>query len=394
MPLADWPRPAFGPTAWRVHYIFADVFRKRAEEAAMPASVRGQVFAVRAAIFAALILVSAGIQANRLPAADAKSVPAHRIVVRFSNRMLSSLFDKRIDRQAPVRDVILGTPVSGVSRIVADPQWSLVPSADSGRFTVSFTGTIYSRTVGRQGPAIIYGHAITWFTASSQVVFEPGRGFHGSTPQISARTQCHTDGIGSTRGGLIGCIIRRRAGDEVSARHAEITAVSRQHATGRISAAFEKYMAERLTRLNRMMEIRDSLAELRPEPRPQTLVLSTTPDYLEIAEAGDHGDEPIVLPTWSAASDAEAPVEVWLHQSIAPQAIVDVLQRIFAKPKQNALVDLLAGLPADLGKEAARAIIAFATEDSFDLQSVGDWLVVEIRPPPANIARQPSVLRR
>jgi len=365
----------------------------------MPAKVRGQPLALRAASCLLLILASAALasaadQAIPLAAADAKRVPPHRIVVRFSSRVLSSLFNKRVDRRTAVREVILGTPISGVSRIVAEPQLSLAPSADGGRFRVSFTGTIYSRTVGRSGPAIIYSHALTNFTARNQVVFSPGRGFHGSTPEISVQTKCYTDGIRSTRGGLIGRIIRRRAWEEVNARQAKITAVSRQHAEGRISAAFEKYMAERLARLNRIMDIRDSLAELRPEPRSQTLVLSTTPEYIEIAEAGDNGDEPIVLPTWSAASDDEAPVEVWLHHSIAPPAIADVLQRIFDKPQQSALIELLAGLPANLGQEAARALIGFATEDSFDLERVGDWLVVEIRPPRANVARQPTILRR
>src|SRR5687767_2709750 len=52
-------------------------------------------------------------------AADKSSArPAHLIVLRLPITTLATQIDRQIDFQVPVRDVILGTPVRGVARLV------------------------------------------------------------------------------------------------------------------------------------------------------------------------------------------------------------------------------------------------------------------------------------
>src|SRR5262245_53424060 len=95
--------------------------------------------------------------------------PAHLIVLRLSQDTVSSQINRKIDRTVPVRDVILGTPVSGVARMVGEPVVKLQPSDNHARFNVVFTGTIYSKTVANGGPVLVYGHSITRFTACKEV---------------------------------------------------------------------------------------------------------------------------------------------------------------------------------------------------------------------------------
>ena len=77
----------------------------------------------------------------------------HAVAVRISDVLLTGLFNRTIDVQMPVTDVILGTPITGAARVTGKSHVELVPSTDEARFAVVFQGTVYSRTVGKSGPA-------------------------------------------------------------------------------------------------------------------------------------------------------------------------------------------------------------------------------------------------
>jgi len=311
--------------------------------------------------------------------------PAHLFVARISADVLSQQFNRRVDMTVPVRDVILGTPVSGVARIVGQPQVQLVPCSDEARFNMVFSGTVYSRTAGYPGPATVYGHSITWFTATKEVVFEPGKGFHALPSKIAATTRCYTDNIAPSRGGLIGRIIQRRAGEQVAAQQPQLTAIARQRAVRRIESSFEQETANRIAHLNESVDFQIQLASGRTREGCRKLMACTTPQYLQIADMIYEGNETAVqLPTRSPRAGAAAPIEVWVHNTVVPPIIAKELKSVFSTPDRSATVNVLALLPGILGKEAAAAITAFAAEQKVGLDNVGDWLVIDV-----NAARQP-----
>src|SRR5262245_21408389 len=174
--------------------------------------------------------------ADEPPAARAgEQVPAHRVVLRLSEGMLNSLWGNQwIDRQADVRDNILGTSIYGRARVVGASRVQLAESPDQARFQMLFQGTAYSRTTGYNGPAIIYSRAVTAFTATKQIVAEAGDGFRAWPSQVWARTQTFVEGIGSTRGGLVGRIVQRRAARSEAELHAEATEIARQKTARRV----------------------------------------------------------------------------------------------------------------------------------------------------------------
>jgi hypothetical protein len=304
--------------------------------------------------------------------------PAHLFVLRLPVTTVSSQIDRQIDFQTPVRDVILGTPVSGVARIVGRPQVKLEPSADCARFNVVFSGTVYSRTVGYGGPATIHGHSVTRFTATKEVVFEAGKGFSAGPPRLAATTQCFTDRIDSTRGGLIGRIVRRRAASEVASNRATVTAIARERAMRRIAAAFERHMDERLARLNQAVEFQIALAEVRTREGNRRLRALTTPTHLVLADVIHNSEGAIELPVMAASGAAKSPVEIWIHGSVVPPEVAIALETIFTNPDESAVVNALAMLPGTLGKKAASVITALASENKVGIENTGEWLLVQL----------------
>lgn len=305
--------------------------------------------------------------------------PAHFLVLRLSEDMLCSLVDKQIDVQTSVRDVVLGTPVSGIARVTGRPRVILEPSQDQARFRMTVSGTVHSRTVGHSGPATIHGHSVTTFTANAPILFEPGRGFSALAPQIQASTQVFTDRIVPTRPGLIGRIVERRAWDQVRSQQPQLTAIARQRATTRITAAFSRHLDERIARLNQAIEFRTTLASLRNQAdgTPQ-IVCCTTDKYLEIADTLGATRTTIDLPVYSAASAANAPIELWVHNRVLPEPLATSLKALLANPDQNGVVNTLTLLPGTMGKDAAAALSSFIADNQITVQSLEDWTVLEL----------------
>jgi hypothetical protein len=269
-----------------------------------------------------------------------------------------------------------------------------VPSNDAATFAVVFSGTLYSKTTGRKGPAVIDGHSVTHFTATKEIVFQPGSGFSSSPPRVEARSECFTDGIASTRGGLIGRVVQRRAAREIAEQQGQITAIARDRATRRIAAAFETKMGERLARLNRVVETRTAFIDEDRQAGNLRFASCTTPHAIFIAAQRGEESSAIPLSFITAMSQAASPIEVWIHSSLVPEKVAEAMKKAFSNPEQSAVVNALALLPGTAGKDAAAAIAVFASENHVSIERFGDWVVLDIHAqPPADFAASGSIRR-
>ncbi len=265
-------------------------------------------------------------------ATPAAGVPNHRIVVRLSDAMLNSSMAKGFARETEVRDVILGTSIYGRASIQAQPCVALQECPDQATFQIVIEGAAHSRSTGYNGPAIIYSRSVTTFRATRQVIFDPGRGFYALVPQVQARTQTFLDGIGSSRGGIVGRIVRRRASRQAAAQHELATEIARQKAERRIAMLFERHTEQRLARLNRIADLRGmAIAALRPAGSGEpNYACCTTPNYLQIATNFTAAEPSIALP--GAASAAAAPIEVWVHRSLLGDRLAAAINLLNARP--------------------------------------------------------------
>jgi len=352
--------------------------------------VRALLMAVSLALFSAPPLLLA----------DDTPPPSHRVVVRLSDALLNALMTKGFSREAEVRDVILGTQIYGKARIDARPCVQLADCPDQATFQVVIEGTAHSRSTGYNGPAIIYSRSVTTFTATKQVIFEPGRGFYALAPKVQARTQTFTDGIGTSRRGIVGRIIRRKAAQQAAARHDEAQEIARQKAERRIAIAFDRHMEQRLARLNRAAEFRSlAVAALRPagsgEPK---YACCSTPHYLQIATNFGDGGPAIELPVKGAASETAAPIEVWIHQSLVGERVGVALQLLNSRARANDFLLALSAAARVIERQSsgASALAAVASQWPVKVRQVGEWSVVEVEftTDDEQFARRTALLRR
>jgi hypothetical protein len=308
--------------------------------------------------------------------------PAHRIVLRISDKMLNALLSRqRVDRQADIRDNILGTAIDGTARIVGTPRVKLAESPDQAAFNIVFEGTAYSRTTGYNGPAIIHSRSVTTFTATKQIVFEPGKGFHGSVPRVAAHTETFLEGISSTRGGLMGWIIGRKAAKIEAQQHAEATEIARQKAALRIAAAFERNSAERLARMNWVTELRSvaTTALAGTDTLEPKFVCSTTAHYLQIATSFGEGSSPIELPDRTTAAGPGAPVEVWVHESLLGGGNTALLTEDGVRSQNGDLIKAISAAALVLGANSGSTaqLISVIREQPIRMHQVDAWHVID-----------------
>jgi len=333
--------------------------------------------------------------------ATAKSendLPAHRVVFRVSEDVLNSLLGNNdIDRQTNVRDVILGTTIYGTARVVGKPGIQLIEKPDQATFHLTFQGTAQSRTTGYNGPAIIYSRTVTTFSATKQVVFEPGQGFRALPAQVTAQTRVFLEGIGSQRGGLIGRIVRRRAGQIAEERRPLTTEIARQKAEQRIAFALDRGGEERLARLNGMAQFRSTLAALlMPVANGQPkYACCTTPYYVQIATNFGGGGSAIELPVATSA-DADGPaVEIWVHDSLGGERVANALDLLTAQFTARDVLTAISAAVQVIGEhqQPDSQFVSLVSAQPIRLQKTGPWRVIKLDIPteaPQIVAKPPA----
>jgi SLA1 homology domain 1, SHD1 len=322
--------------------------------------------------------VSSSAAADKAILATGESeLPAHRVVLRISDAMLCSLMgDKEINRQAEVRDVILGTSIYGKAWIIGKPGVELLDNPDQAAFFLILHGTAYSRTIGYNGPAIISSRSITSFTATKQIVFEPGKGAYALPCEVDAHTQIFIDGIGSTRRGVIGRIVRKSAAHTEAEQHGAATEIARQRAERRIAMAFDRDSGQRLARLNWLMTFRTMIAAALSTTGSGDLkyTCSTTPHYLQIATSFRQNDIEIELPVSATTGAPGAPIQLWVHKSLVGERIpIDARELVNTVSTSMQLV----GGPTELSSE----VRSLLNEQLIRHREAGDWRVIEFDMP-------------
>ena len=325
------------------------------------------------AVFAIHLSLLAGWAA--VNAADPQPEPTRQIVVRLSRDVFAPLVENEVDRTTDVTDVILGTSVRGRARTRGMPQLDLVPDQNRASFVVTLRGTNVSRTTGRNGPAIVYTRADTQFVATKRITFEAGKGFVAQPALIRAETRTTTEGVGATRRGFIGRIVRRRAWRRVNATRPQVDAIARQKAESRIRAAFDQSVAAKLARVNQSTDLRTAAAILLGGEMEPRFASTTTRQYLQIVAWSGEGPAPaFAAPKLSGPA---APVQLWVHQSIFGETTANALKLLEQAPALNSIAGkALAIVPAILKQFGSQQQPGLSP--TLDYQAAGDWVVMQV----------------
>jgi hypothetical protein len=323
----------------------------------------------------------------------------HRVVLRVSESMLNSMMDsKDVERAADVQEVILGTTVYGRAHTTGKPTINLIESPDRAVFEIKLNGVTVSQNTGYNGPAIIYSRSVTNFTATKLVAFEPGKGFYGAPAKVAARTQTTIQGIDSSRGGIIGRIVRRRAANIEAAQHAQVEQIASQRAQLRIQQAFEKRSNARLAKLNEVADVRSLAAATGHSTAiaDTKYVCCTTKNYFQIATGFSDTDSggPIKLPEQDPANSKNAPIEVWVHQSLVGEQIASGIDMLTQQVETSPLGLTVSSAARYLtNSESSDMIPAIIGKQPLHVCKVGEWRVAKLEMPPQDLAQVVQVLR-
>ncbi len=262
-------------------------------------------------------------------------MPPNVIYVRLSQPFLNRYVSRRIFKQGPVSDNILGTPISGTSNTTGTTRLVLVPDTQRARVDLHLTGTADAQTIGSHDPVWIYTSSRTEFSSRKQVSIEEGQ-IRQSPAQTQARCRSTTTNITTDLGPLLSRIVLRAAWQQVNDARAEADSIAASHTARRVDRELDQAVSDAAGRIHAAVAYLDQALEHRQVKRPRVLA-STTSDYLQLILLRDDADASdlaqFVPPPTEAGPHPD--IEVAVHSTVVYAAIKDGELRASLEPVLN-----------------------------------------------------------
>lgn len=319
-------------------------------------------------------------QAPHVVQAYLKRFSHPNLQVRIGADFIAAIASQEIDETAPVRDNILGTSIRGTGRTRGQMKVQPAAHSDGAAFDLVIDGVNLSKTVGTNGPAIIFATGQTELHGVKRITVN-NLGLHAGVTSAKAKTASEVNGVATTKCGLMDKLIKRIAwkriprdkarGDRIAASHAERQFAERvdSQANGQLLAANRTYLSK----------IRNPL--LRRGEFPKQLVLHTDKDALHVTAS--------LQTTNKLAADRPAPgidgrhaLDVQIHESTIVNLAAGLLggRTIRQEDVERQAIDLLGEVPPGLqDDEKGPWSITFAERNPVSLQFDDQTVVLTVR---------------
>lgn len=211
-----------------------------------------------------------------------ESVSRPNILIDVAADFLDAGMQQNVDRDAPVRDVILGTNISGMGHTLGEVRVKMVPDADRGVLELNFFGNTATRTLGLNGPVQIHSRGNVAFNGNARIILDE-RGPQLGTSEMCADSRSHTTGLCTTVRPLFDRLVRRIASKKIAKNQAQANWIASRHAEQQLIDKFNADIKKQLDDANRKYwkEIRGPMMAAGEFPR--SLRYSTTRDGLRIS---------------------------------------------------------------------------------------------------------------
>lgn len=297
------------------------------------------------------------------------------VVIRLSEQFLSLLISPEVNDVEPVDVVVLGTRATGTAWIDGTLHLDLKPNARGVGMNVCFDGTCFTRTVGRNGPAIIHSTSTTNFSAQKPLAVSVDRGITDNVASITASTAMPLPCIESALPRLRGRIVRRVAQRRAQQVRPQVIAIAQGNAESRIGRSFDGAVERLLAEYNEDLDIlRPAIQRLREENPDSSLLLATTEDHLLLAVGRADSQQGPELPESKFDS---SPIQVWLHRSVlgegnssAEEQLAQI--RLIRTELEQQLAERFRSRPSVI--DLVRSVPVF-------LGTAEDWVVIGLPPP-------------
>lgn len=286
---------------------------------------------------------------------DTTSAPAAVIYVRISRDYLAPRFERDVDRKKPLTDEVLGTQIRGTSHTRGQTRLTLLPSTDSVRAQIEFTGTCRSESRGTNGPAVLRLEADSTFRATKLLVLDES-GFTTLPAKADADTEQRATDIGTLRNGPFSPIVERVARRRIQETQAEADRIASEHTAERVATDLDNRLD---TAVDTLAERLLAAAGVKPselkslasngDGQPLKIRFRSSRDHIELALCGTDA-------TWSEFEqglptiDGNPHVAVRIHRSFVTHVAAN-------SHKSPAISRLLAnGMQAHLAKQTAALV--------------------------------------
>jgi SLA1 homology domain 1, SHD1 len=258
-------------------------------------------------------------------AADSRGerlVPATLVRARFSREYLEDYVDRTIREKKHVTDNILGTPIAGESETIGETRLVLQPSENRAVGEIEFVGTVHSRTVGHNGPAVLHYVSDSTVRARKPIFLDDsGLGFGPAT--TSAPTRLQTTAIESSiRRPLLGRIVERvaRRRDAEARRQAE--SITAQHTAATVTRDLDHQVNHSVGEIQSILRSKVPDLDMAHDDTPTLVRFRSTPDYVEMAMVRD-GATAKELSLLPPAIEGHPDIAVRVHRIVLNRAIAE-----------------------------------------------------------------------
>ncbi len=253
--------------------------------------------------------------------------------VRFSlsEELLRDLMPQLPTREVPLRTTMLGSRVTGVSRVSTDLRLRLIPSPSTWEMTLETIGDVSTRSVGRSGPAAIKTTSVNPFTAATPITIKPDDIFLGD-PSVNVGGRSRLRGINTTYDSwpLVGTLVQSIAETQYFEKASLADRIGRNRIRSQIGDEIDRSVTEKVDQATAKFSetILGPLNRLQLEPR--VIDMSSTSSRL-IARYRMAGDWQLAAMTPRPRALSDNLFSVQLHQS----AINNTLEQLV--PQDEAL---------------------------------------------------------
>ena len=309
------------------------------------------------------------LQEPELPNEPSTERPAYPLVLRIDHTAFDTLTAREINRRGRVDKVVLGTHAVGESLTQGAISVLLIPDRDEASFDLRFQGRTHTRTVGTNGPALIYSHTDTGFVCTRSISFDPSQGFVAGPSTIVADTKLVYDGFGSSGGGLgrrlISSVAERRSADSREQAR-QIAARDNEH---ELVSAFDNRVNIQLAAMNQKLNFVLYKNLFVGEGLAVQLAAQSSKNCIHIG-VGKEGS-PARLSAIPPRRELVAPIEIWVHSTILGEQVTKLLTLV-----ENNMI-----LPKSLQLQVLQALLMPPAESDrlIDLAVCDGWIVLGLQ---------------
>ncbi|MBS0208631.1 MAG: hypothetical protein JSS27_06710 [Planctomycetes bacterium] len=318
--------------------------------------------------------------APQLVAALRQQFSHPNMLVEVSNKLVSTGLSRPVDETAPLRDNIMGTQISGTGHTVGQVTGELVADDNRAVIQTVMTGVNHARTVGRNGPALIYSRGESQLSAKKQLILD-SEGLRGLPTEAVVKTRTQITGIGSTKKGVADCLVKKIAAKQVPKRKAQGEAVAQQHARAMFARRFNAQAEPLITNANDRFQNRFRNPLVRMGVFPEHLHFSTTQEVLNVVSK-QTPEHTLAANTPAPAIAAGTDFSFRLHESMVNNTALGMLAgRTLDKEQMDRLsLDMTGKLP-EIGDDEIQKpwSITFADDEPVTMFVDDNVMVITIR---------------